>query len=253
MDYCIETKGLCREFNGFWAVNKLDLKVERGCFYGFLGPNGAGKSTTIKMLTGLLASSGGTVHIFGQELATDGIAIKQRIGVVPEDLCVFENLTGHEYLTFIGRMYGMEKHVIAERRAELLAMMELVDNEKTLIMEYSNGMRKKLAVAAALIHDPELLFLDEPFEGMDAIAARTLRSVLEDFVQRDSTVFLTSHILDIVERLCTHVGIIHAGELVMQRPIDEITKNGSLESAFIEVVGQSAGESAGLSWLKGAP
>ena len=249
MQYCIETKGLCRDFDGFWAVSDLDLKVERGCFYGFLGPNGAGKSTTIKMLTGLLAPSGGTINIFGQDFATNSLAIKQRIGVVPEDLCVFENLTGHEYLTFIGRMYGMEKKVIAERREELLTLMDLKENEKTLVLEYSNGMRKKLAVAAALIHDPELLFMDEPFEGMDAIASRTLRSVLDTFVKRDSTVFLTSHILDIVERLCTHVGIIHAGELVIQSPIEELVKEGSLESAFIEAVGHPQEETAGLSWL----
>ncbi len=249
MDYCIETKDLSREFNGFWAVNQLNLQVERGCFYGFLGPNGAGKSTTIKMLTGLLASSGGSVHIFGQDLATDGIAIKKRIGVVPEDLCVFENLTAHEYLTFIGRMYGMDKKVIGDRREELLHLMELHENPKTLILEFSNGMRKKLAVAAALIHDPELLFLDEPFEGMDAIAARTLRKVLDVFIQRDSTVFLTSHILDIVERLCTHVGIIHEGALITQSPIADLTKEGSLESAFIDAVGNPEENEGGLSWL----
>ncbi|HIA48109.1 MAG TPA: ABC transporter ATP-binding protein [Candidatus Hydrogenedentes bacterium] len=249
MTNSIETKQLSREFDGFWAVDDLDLTIEPGMFYGFLGRNGAGKSTTIKMLTGLLAPSIGTIKIFGKDLEQEGLAIKQRIGVVPEDLCLFENLTAHEYLTFIGRMYSMDNNTIAERREELLALFKLDDAEKTLILEFSHGMRKKISVAAALIHDPELLFLDEPFEGMDAIAARTLRTILESFIARDATVFLTSHILEIVEKLCTHVGIIHEGKLVSQSTLKDLALEGTLENAFIETVGDDDDEIATLSWL----
>ena len=247
---CIETKQLSREFDGFWAVDDLDLTIETGMFYGFLGRNGAGKSTTIKMLTGLLAPSKGSIKIFGKDPEQEGLAIKQRIGVVPEDLCLFENLTAFEYLTFIGRMYSMDKKTIAERREELLALFKLDDAEKTLILEFSHGMRKKLSVAAALIHDPELLFLDEPFEGMDAIAARTLRTILESFIARDATVFLTSHILEIVEKLCSHVGIIHEGKLVSQSTLKDLTLEGTLENAFIETVGDDNDGTVGLSWLE---
>lgn len=253
MPLCIETDGLSREFDGFWAVDDLSLKVERGTFYGFLGPNGAGKSTTIKMLTGLLAPSNGTMKIFGQDLVTNGLAIKKRIGVVPEDLCLFENLTALEYLTFIGRMYGLGKKTIAERREELLALMGLDEQEKTLIIEFSHGMKKKLSMAAALIHDPELLFLDEPFEGIDAIASRTLRSVLDSVLRRGSTIFLTSHILEIVEKLCTHVGIIHQGKLVTDTSLAELAEGGSLEEGFIQAVGEGGEENAGLSWLEESP
>jgi ABC-2 type transport system ATP-binding protein len=250
MSYCIETCDLGREFDGFWAVDTLNLSIEPGTFYGFLGRNGAGKSTTIKMLTGLLAPSTGSIKIFGRDLAMDPLEIKQRIGVVPEDLCLFENLTGFEYLTFIGRMYGMDKKTIADRREELLALFKLEDAHKTLILEFSHGMRKKISVAAALIHDPELLFLDEPFEGMDAIAAKTLRNVLDSYIQRNATVFLTSHILEIVEKLCSHVGIIHEGKLVSQSSLEDLVKSESLEDAFIGTVGDMGDENASLSWLE---
>ena len=250
MTYCIETERLSREFDGFWAVDGLRLKVEKGCFYGFLGPNGAGKSTTIKMLTGLLAPSTGEVKIFGQDLATNGLSIKKRIGVVPEDLCLFENLTAKEYLTFIGRMYGMPKKTIAERREELVDLMGLDDRDKTLILEFSHGMKKKISLAAALIHDPELLFLDEPFEGIDAIASRTLRSVLDDVLRRGSTIFLTSHILEIVEKLCTHVGIINKGKLVSDTTLEGLAGDGTLEEGFVRAIGERREGGGRLSWLE---
>jgi ABC-2 type transport system ATP-binding protein len=249
MDHCIETFGLTKNFDGLLAVNDLELCVERGAFYGFLGPNGAGKSTTIKMLTGLLAPTRGSARILGCDLARNPLEIKRRIGVVPEELCLFENLTAREYLTFIGRMYRMPKNVIADRREELLALMDLADIDKTLIIEFSHGMKKKLSLAASLIHDPELLFLDEPFEGIDPIASRALRNVLDRFVKRESTIFLTSHILEIVEKLCTHVGIIHKGRLVTQAPLHELAQGGSLEKAFVDAVGEPEQAVARLSWL----
>jgi ABC-2 type transport system ATP-binding protein len=248
----IETAGLTRDFGTFRAVNQINLRVERGSFYGFLGPNGAGKSTTIKMLTGLLAPSGGRMQILGEDTsnAARALEVKRRIGVVPENLALFDNLTAREYLTFIGRMYLLPHEVIRDRSKELLAIMELDREEKKLTFEFSHGMRKKLALAAALIPNPDLLFLDEPFEGVDAVASRVLRDTLRRVVQRGATVFLTSHVLDIVEKLCTAVGIIAKGELVYQGAMDDLRREGSLEDKFIAAVGASEHEVQKLSWLE---
>ena len=218
MNVAIETSNLTRDFGSFRAVNQLNLRIEAGRFYGFLGPNGAGISTTIKMLTGLLAPTSGAMHILGEDVSdlSRALAVKQRIGVVPENLALFDNLTAREYLTFIGRMYLLPTATVRERCEQLLAMMDLTREEKKLTLEYSHGMKKKLALAAALIPNPDLLFLDEPFEGVDAVASRVLRDTLKRCVERGATVFLTSHVLEIVEKLCTDVGIIARGQLVHQ-------------------------------------
>jgi ABC-2 type transport system ATP-binding protein len=252
MNLAIETLGLTRCFGDLCAVDNIDLKVERGTFYGFLGPNGAGKSTTIKMLTGLLAPSAGRMRILGEDLDAPERAreVKRRVGVVPENLSLFENLTAREYLTFIGRMYLLPRATIRERVEELLAIMGLQEEEKKLALEYSHGMRKKLALAAALLPNPELLFLDEPFEGVDAVASRVLRDTLKRCVERGATVFLTSHVLEIVEKLCTHVGIIAQGKLVHQESLTEMRGNGSLEERFLHVVGADQAERQKLSWLE---
>jgi len=254
MTLAIETAGLTRKFGSLCAVDALDLKVERGTFYGFLGPNGAGKSTTIKMLTGLLACSAGSMRVLDQDISDPqkSLAVKKRIGVVPENLSLFENLTSREYLTFIGRMYLLPKVTIRERTEELLQTMDLANEEKKLALEYSHGMRKKLALAAALLPNPELLFLDEPFEGVDAVASRILRDILKRCVERGATVFLTSHVLEIVERLCTHVGIIARGKLVHQGPMAQLRLSGSLEERFLQVVGAEQVERQSLSWLEAA-
>lgn len=251
-ELAIETSGLTRLFGAVRAVDGLDLRVEAGTFYGFLGPNGAGKSTTIKMLTGLLAPTSGTMRILGTELVGDDASreVKQRIGVVPEDLALFDNLTGREYLTFIGRMYLLPPATVRERCQELLAMMDLDHDEKKITLEYSHGMKKKLALAAALLPNPDLLFLDEPFEGVDAVASRMLRDTLRQFVKRGATVFLTSHVLDIVEKLCTDVSIIAQGRLVDQASMVEIRRTGSLEERFLATVGQGQAEIQKLSWLE---
>ena len=252
MPLAIETSQLTRDFGTFRAVNLIDLRVEAGRFYGFLGPNGAGKSTTIKMLTGLLAPSSGRIQILGEDISDPAraLAVKRRIGVVPENLALWDNLTAREYLTFIGRMYGMEISVVRERAEELLAVMDLLKDEKKLTLEFSHGMKKKLALAAALIPNPDLLFLDEPFEGVDAVASRTLRDMLKRCVERGATVFLTSHVLEIVERLCTDVGIIARGQVVHQSSMEELRKDGSLEDKFIAVVGGGEHDGQKLSWLE---
>lgn len=251
MNLVIETTGLTRVFGNVRAVDELDLRVEAGKFFGFLGPNGAGKSTTIKMLTGLLAPSSGHMRILGENLADENRAreVRQRIGVVPENLALFDNLTGREYLTFIGRMYLLPPATVRARCDELLLMMGLENEEKKLTLEYSHGMKKKLALAAALLPGPNLLFLDEPFEGVDAVSSRVLRDVLRQCVKRGATVFLTSHVLEIVERLCSDVGIIACGRLVYQGTMDEARQNGSLEERFIAAVGGDQVEAQRLSWL----
>jgi ABC-2 type transport system ATP-binding protein len=259
----VETSGLVRRFGDFLAVDNLNLTVRRGSFFGFLGPNGAGKSTTIKMLTGLLAPTSGNIRVLGRDLAEEPLEVKRRIGVVPEDLNLFERLTGAEMLAFTGRMYGLQKAEIAQRAPELLDLMELRNEPRKLIVEYSHGMKKKLCLACALIHRPEMLFLDEPFEGVDAIASRTLKDLLSRLTARGLTVFLTSHVLEIVERLCTDIGIISQGKLLAAGSLAELKKgipvegDGqqaapiSLEEYFIHVVGgeRSTGEEEVLQWL----
>jgi ABC-2 type transport system ATP-binding protein len=252
MNLAIETHQLTRFFGDFCAVDAIDLRVERGTFYGFLGPNGAGKSTTIKMLTGLLAPSRGKVLVLGRNMLEprEALEAKQRMGVIPEDLALFDNLTAREYLTFIGRMYLLPRDTNRSRINELLPLLDLDGEEKKLALEYSHGMKKKLALAAALLPNPDLLFLDEPFEGVDAVTSRAIRDLLSGYVARGSTVFLTSHVLEIVEKLCTHVGIIVKGALVEQASLDAIRQGSSLEARFLAKAGADGEATRQLSWLE---
>ncbi len=268
----ISTQGLTRRFGDLLAVDNIDLRVAPGQFFGFLGPNGAGKSTTIKMLTGLLAPSSGRIEILGLDLERNSVEVKRQIGVVPEGMALFGRLTGSEFLNFAGRMYGLDRETAAQRTAELLDFMQLADQPKKLVTDYSHGMQKKLAMAAAVIHGPKVLFLDEPFEGVDAIAAGTLKAMLQGMIARGATIFLTSHVLEIVERLCSHVAIIHRGRLVAQGSLDELragveaqtpvalsdgSGNGSmrsgekitLEQIFLRTVGGVRRTEQELSWL----
>ncbi|MFK7766995.1 MAG: ABC transporter ATP-binding protein [Mariniblastus sp.] len=253
MNIAIETTDLTKNFDDFCAVQSVNLNVQRGSLYGFLGPNGAGKSTTIKMLTGILSPSTGSISLLGGNpwVPSDALQIKKRTGVVPEDLALFDNLTAREYMTFIGRMHLMESSTIINRTEELLNLLKLEGVETKLVVEYSHGMKKKLALAAALLPNPDLLFLDEPFEGVDAVTARVIRDLLATYVSRGSTVFVTSHVLEIVERICTHVGIIANGQLVEQTSLDSLRQGNSLEKRFLELVGNPDAETANLDWLDG--
>jgi len=237
----VETFDLVRRFQDFVAVDNLNLTVRRGSFFGFLGPNGAGKSTTIKMLTGLLAPTSGQIRVLGRDLSEQPLEVKRRIGVVPEDLNFSEILTGAEMLAFPGRMYGLQTAEIAQRSPELLDLMELRNEPRKLIVEYSHGMKKKLSLACALIHRPEILFLDEPFEGIDAIASRTLKDLLSRLTARGLTVFLTSHVLEIVERLCSDIAIISQGKLLASGSLDELRKGIQLDGQQADLVGQQKG------------
>ena len=256
----IATENLTRRFGDLVAVQDVNLRVSPGQFFGFLGPNGAGKSTTIKMLTGLLAPTSGRIEILGLDFERQVVDVKRQIGVVPEGLALFGRLTGAEYLTFVGRMYGLDRDTCVRRATELLEFMQLADQPHKLVTDYSHGMQKKLALAAAVIHGPKILFLDEPFEGVDAIAAGTLKSMLQRMIARGATIFLTSHVLEIVERLCSHVAIIHKGRLVAQGSLEELRagvpgesgRQSTLEEIFLSIVGQGGAERPHmeeLSWL----
>jgi ABC-2 type transport system ATP-binding protein len=261
----ISTANLTRRFGELVAVNDVNLCVAPGQFFGFLGPNGAGKSTTIKMLTGLLAPTSGRIEILGLDFAERTSEVKRQIGVVPEGLALFGRLTGAEYLTFVGRMYGLDRETTAKRSAELLEFMQLATEPRKLVTDYSHGMQKKLALAAAVIHGPKILFLDEPFEGVDAIAAGTLKSMLQRMIARGATIFLTSHVLEIVERLCSHVAIIDRGVLVAQGSLEELRagvesqapgtleaqpiRKFTLEEIFLHTVGGVRPAEQELSWL----
>lgn len=263
MNSAIATSGLTRRFGDFVAVDNLNLNVAPGQFFGFLGPNGAGKSTSIKMLTGLLAPSSGGIEILGMDFATHPIEVKRQIGVVPEGLALFGRLTAPEYLRFVGEMYGLDRATTLQRSEELLDFMNLAGETKKLITDFSHGMQKKLALAAAVIHGPRILFLDEPFEGVDAVAAGTLKQMLQGMIARGVTIFLTSHVLEIVERLCSHVAIIHKGKLIANGSLEELrtgidTQDGqqgrlTLEEIFIRIIGKQEGANTRtdqeLSWL----
>jgi len=251
----LETKGLRKTFGELIAVDGLDLAVPRGSFYGFLGPNGAGKSTTIKCLTGLLRPTSGSCQILGLDPLVDPVGVKKKIGVVPEDLALFDRLTGSETLTFVGQVYGLDAASLRKRSGELLEIMDLVQASSELVADYSHGMRKKIALAAALLPAPRLLFLDEPFEGIDAVASRQVKGLLIEFVRNGGTVFLTSHILEIVERLCDYIGVIQKGRLVTQGPLADLRAGAgtgkTLEELFLALIGAEYGEAPKLDWLAG--
>jgi ABC-2 type transport system ATP-binding protein len=252
MEFGVETHGLTRDFGTFCAVDRIDLAVPSGSFYGFLGPNGAGKSTTIKCLTGLLRPTAGTMRILGTDPLADPVGVKRRIGVVPEDLALFERLSAEETLTFVAQVHGLDAATAKSRSSDLLDLMDLKSAGHTLVTDFSHGMRKKLSLAAALLPAPRLLFLDEPFEGIDAVASRQIKDLLLSFVARGGTIFLTSHILEIVERLSTHIGVIAKGRIVAQGPIAELraaaAAGQSLEELFIGLVGGERAQLA-LDWI----
>ncbi len=244
----LELNRLTKRFGETTAVDDLTLSVPQGSFLGLLGRNGAGKSTTLKMATGLIQPTSGTLRVLGLDMATDGVSIKRQIGAMPEDMALLDMLTGPQYLRFVGRMYGLEDATLDHRTAELFEKLDLQPGKGTLIGDYSFGMKKKVALCAALIHAPKLLFLDEPFEGIDAVTNRTIKDILLSLQARGTTLVLTSHILEVVEKLCPLIAIIDGGRLKGFGPLEDLQREGgSLEARFVELVGGArTGE---LSWL----
>ncbi len=244
----ILVRDLKKSYGSKPAVDGVDLEVPRGSFFGFLGPNGAGKSTTIRMLTGLIPADSGSIEILGLPLPEQELEIKRHIGLVPDESLLFDRLTGAEYLEFVGRMYALDRATAIARGRDLLELFEL-QNDRKMIAEYSKGMRKRVAMAASLIHHPELFLMDEPFEGVDAVGARLMKDILQDQVRRGATIFLTTHVLEVVERLCDRVAIIDSGRIAISGTLDELRGGGeSLEDAFVRMVG--AGQTRErLDWL----
>jgi ABC-2 type transport system ATP-binding protein len=247
---------LKKRFGNFWALQGLDMQVERGAFYAFLGPNGAGKSTTLAVLTGLYAADAGSVQLLGLDPAREPLAVKSRIGIVPEELALFERLTGEQHLVFCGRMYGLTATEANARADELLRLTDLYEKRQTLVAAYSKGMRRRLAIASALIHAPELVFLDEPFEGIDVLAAGVIRELLRELSRRGVTLVLTTHVLEIADRLATHAGVIQEGRLIDQGTVAELTdRHGvkTLEEVFERLVRIPTSKNAGLSFYDAVP
>ncbi len=249
MSAAIRTCGLQKSYDGNTALRGLDLEVRQGEFFGFLGPNGAGKTTTIHILTGVISASSGEVEVLGMPVPDRIDEVKRQIGVVPDESLLFDRLTGYEFLEFAGRMYGLERATAAERAKELMQMFELDHRSDTLISGYSKGMKKRVALGAALIHRPQLFLLDEPFEGVDPVGARLMKRVLRQQVAGGATVFLTSHVLEVVERLCDRVAIIDKGVIVAQGAVSELrSAQETLEDIFLRLIG--AEEEAGSpTWL----
>ncbi len=247
--YSIWTEGLTKTFDAgrkanppvIMAVDHVDLRVAPGEFYGFLGPNGAGKSTTIKMLTGLLRPTSGVIRVAGFDMAQYPLDVKRVIGVLPEDLNLYERLTAMEFLMFAAQMYGISKVEARKRTNELLHLIEMEEAGSKLIVDFSMGMKKKVALAGAMIHAPRVLFLDEPFNGIDAISARSIRDVLHRMTQLGTTIFFSSHVMEVVEKLCTRIAIITGGKIVAEGTMDMLrvkadTPEGSLEDIFVRLV-----------------
>lgn len=245
----IAVRDLRKVYGDKAAVDGLTLTVPQGCFFGFLGPNGAGKTTTIRMLMGLAPPTSGSMEILGYPVPSEDTRVRSLMGVVPDESLLFDHLTGPEFVEFAGRMYGLPREQARSRANELIELFELDEARRKLINEYSKGMRKRVAMAAALIHRPRLFLMDEPFEGVDAVGARLMKEILLEQVRRGAAIFLTSHVLEVVERLCDRVAIIHQGKLVIDSTMEEL-RSGSetLEDIFVRVVG---GERSveNLSWL----
>lgn len=245
------TRGLVRKFNKTVAVDQVDLNIQPGEFYGLLGQNGAGKTTTIKCIVGLLRPTAGTAGIGEHDTWESPLEVKARIGVLPEEFNLYERLTGAELLDFTAAMHGLERNEALKRRNELLEMLDLVGAGSKLIGDYSRGMRKKIALGAAIIHRPPVLFLDEPFEGVDAVSARLIRNLLQQAASGGTTVVFSSHEMHLVEKLCTRIGIMVDGRLTIEETPEglcRLTGKQNVEDAFIAAVG---GDDVGqLSWYE---
>ena len=245
----LRLRGVTKRFGQSTAVDRLDLDVPRGSFYGLVGPNGAGKTTTLSMATGLLRPDAGTAHVLGVDVWADPVAAKAQIGILPDGLRLFDRLTGRQLVTYAGLLRGLDRGLVEQRTGELLAALGLMDARDKLVIDYSAGMTKKITLACALVHAPRLLVLDEPFEAVDPVSARTIRGILEDFAANGGTVVLSSHVMDLVERICTDVAIIAAGVVRAAGTLDDVRAGASLEDRFLDLVGGNT-TVEGLAWLR---
>jgi len=248
----LEALGLVKRFGDKTAVDHLDLAVPAGSWFGVVGPNGAGKTTSIRMMVGLLRPDEGTVSINGVDVWPDPTEIKRIVGVLPDDLRLFERLTGEELLMYVGLLRRLERSAVERRSTQLLDVLGLTSASNDLVADYSTGMRKKVALAAALLHSPAVLILDEPFESVDPVSSKVIVEVLQHYRSTGGTVLFSSHVMDTVERLCDHVAIVSEGQVVQAGSVEELTRGATirLEDIFINAVGASAAQArSALDWL----
>jgi ABC-2 type transport system ATP-binding protein len=244
----MQLSGLWKRFGEKIAVAGLDLVVPAGSFFGMVGPNGAGKTTSLSMATGLLRPDAGQVRLLGHDVWTDPAAAKALVGVLPDGVKLFDRLSGRELITYNGLLRGLDRATVADRTTQLLAALGLAEAGDTLVVDYSAGMTKKIALACALVHGPRLLILDEPFEAVDPVSAATIRAILQEVVSGGGTVVMSSHVMELVERLCDHVAIVHQGRVVAAGSLADVRAGSSLEQRFVEAVGAST-STVDLSWL----
>lgn len=245
----LSLRGIARKFGAKIAVDGISLDVPAGSFFGIVGPNGAGKTTTLSMATGLLRPDFGTARVHGVDVWARPLEAKKLMGVLPDGVRLFDRLTGEQLVTYAGLLRGMKKEVVAARVPELLAALDLSGDAGTLVVDYSAGMTKKIALASALIHAPRLLVLDEPFESVDPVSASNIRSILDSYVSSGGTVIVSSHVMDLVQRMCDHVAVVAAGRLLAVGTVDEVRGGLSLEERFVRLVGGRT-HTEGLEWLR---
>ena len=244
----IEIRGLTKAFGQKVAVDRINLDIPSGSFYGLVGRNGAGKTTTISMVTGMLMPSEGTAYVRGIDMWADPLKAKAHLGVLPDGVHLFDKLTGEQLITYSGYLHGIDKETVASRVKDLLAAMDLTDAAGRAVADYSAGMTKKIALAAALVHAPSVLILDEPFEAVDPVSAANIQDILRGFVASGGTVIISSHVMDLVQRLCDHVAVMDSGRILAAGTVDEVRAGMSLEERFVQLVGGRT-SSEGLSWL----
>ncbi|MBT2513977.1 ABC transporter ATP-binding protein [Arthrobacter sp. ISL-30] len=245
----LSLQGLAKRFGGKVAVDGLSLDVPAGSFYGMVGPNGAGKTTTLSMATGLLRPDFGTAVVHGVDVWRHPLEAKKLMGILPDGVRLFDRLTGEQLVTYAGLLRGMERDVVRERVAELLVALDLAADGGTLVVDYSAGMTKKIALASALIHAPRVLVLDEPFESVDPVSAANIRGILERYVASGGTVIVSSHVMDLVQRMCDHVAVVAGGRVLAAGTVEEVRNGSSLEERFVELVGGGT-NTEGLEWLR---
>lgn len=247
--HALSLQGLWKRFGPKVAVAGVSLEVPAGSLYGLVGPNGAGKTTTLSMATGLLRPDAGRVVVRGRDLWADPLHVKAMLGVLPDGVKLFDRLTGQQLVTYAGLLHGLDRETVADRAADLLRTFDLTADADTLVVDYSAGMTKKIALACALVHAPRVLLLDEPFEAVDPVSAANIRDILAAYVAGGGTVVVSSHVMDLVQRMCDHVAVIAAGHVLAQGTVDEVRGSASLEDRFVELVGGRHTEEA-LSWLR---
>jgi ABC-2 type transport system ATP-binding protein len=246
----VSLRQLTRVFGDKVAVDHLDLEIPRHTFFGICGPNGAGKTTALRMATGLLRPTSGQVLVDGVDVWAEPVQAKARFGLVPDTPKLFDRLSGHELLTFNGLLRGMDPDVVEARARELVSVLDLTEAADTLVADYSLGMTKKVAVAAALLHSPAVVFLDEPFGAIDPVSTQVMEDILRRYIEQGGTVIFSSHVMDVVERLCDNIAIISRGQLVTRGTVPEVTGGRRLQEVFIELVGGRADLTSGeLGWL----